>query len=78
MITQFMFKIEPKLKKAAMKKAREKGMSFSAVLNFITKAYVADELKIGLLEKELLPANHPEKRFGGETSKGKTHRQTTR
>ena len=52
MTTQFMFKIEPKLKKAAMKKARENGVSFSAVLNFIAKAYVTGELEIMLLQRQ--------------------------
>jgi hypothetical protein len=45
-----MFKIEPKLKKAAMKKAREEGTSFSTVLNFAANAYVAGEIKMELVQ----------------------------
>ena len=50
MTTQFMFKIDPKLKKAAMKKAREEGTSFSTVLNFAANAYVAGEIKVKLVQ----------------------------
>lgn len=56
MTTQFMFKIEPKLKKAAMKKAREKGTTFSSVLNFAADAFVNDRLNVGLIiDEELNP-----------------------
>lgn len=54
MTTQFMFKMEPKLKKAAMKKAREKGITFSSVLNFAADAFVNDRLNIGLIINEEL------------------------
>ena len=56
MTTQFMFKMEPKLKKAAMKKAREKGIAFSSVLNFAADAFVNDRLNVGLIiDEELNP-----------------------
>lgn len=54
MTTQFMFKIEPKLKKAAMKKAKEKGIAFSSVLNFAADAFVNDRLNVGLIIDEEL------------------------
>jgi hypothetical protein len=54
MTTQFMFKIEPKLKKAAMKKAKEEGTTFSSVLNFATAAFVEDRLNVGLIVSEEL------------------------
>jgi hypothetical protein len=53
MTTQFIFKIEPKLKKAAMKKAKEQGTTFSSVLNFAATAFVAGETRVGLLQKEI-------------------------
>jgi antitoxin component of RelBE/YafQ-DinJ toxin-antitoxin module len=52
MTTQFMFKIDPKIKKAAMKKAKEKGITFSAFLIFATIAFVEGRLDIGLIVKE--------------------------
>lgn len=56
MTTQFMFKMEPKLKKAAMKKAKEKGIAFSSVLNFAADAFVNDRLNVGLIiDGELNP-----------------------
>jgi hypothetical protein len=54
MVTQFMFKIEPKLKKAAMKKAKEQGTTFSSVLNFATNAFVDGQLNVGLIVNEEL------------------------
>ena len=52
MTTQFMFKIEPKLKKAAMKKAKEQGITFSSVLNFAANAFVDGQLSVGLIVNE--------------------------
>jgi antitoxin component of RelBE/YafQ-DinJ toxin-antitoxin module len=52
MTTQFMFKIEPKLKKAAMKKAKEEGITFSAFLIFATMAFIEGRLNVGLIVKE--------------------------
>jgi predicted TIM-barrel enzyme len=54
MTTQFMFKIEPRLKKAAMKKAKEEGTTFSSVLNFATTAFVDGQLRVGLVVNEEL------------------------
>lgn len=54
MTTQFMFKIEPKLKKAAMKRAKEKGIAFSSVLNFAADAFVEGYLDVGLTVREEL------------------------
>ncbi len=54
MTTQFMFKMEPKLKKAAMKKAREKGITFSSMLNFAADAFVNDRLNVELVVHEEL------------------------
>lgn len=48
MTTQVIFKIEKSLKDRAMKKAKERGIAFSAILKLATEAFVADELDIRL------------------------------
>ncbi|MCX6736457.1 MAG: hypothetical protein NTZ13_05235 [Candidatus Parcubacteria bacterium] len=53
MTTQFMFKIEPKLKKAAMKKAKEQGTTFSSVLNFAATAFIEGQFNVGLIINEV-------------------------
>lgn len=50
------------LKNAAMKKARAEGLTLSAVLNLILKAFVKDELQIGAFEKNIFVAREDVKR----------------
>lgn len=49
MTTKVIFNTDKKLKAAAMKKARGQGITLSSVLNFATKAYVDDRMKIDVL-----------------------------
>lgn len=53
MNVKVIFNTNKKLKEAAMKKAREEGLTYSAVLNIATQAYVSDELKITALQRDL-------------------------
>ncbi|MEK7136217.1 MAG: hypothetical protein AAB821_01360 [Patescibacteria group bacterium] len=52
MITQVVFKINKELKDQAMKKARQEGLAFGAVLKLATKAFVAGTLDVGLVVNE--------------------------
>lgn len=52
MTTQVIFKIDKKLKDQAMKKAQGEGIAFASVLKLATKAFVAGDLDIALVEKE--------------------------
>ena len=47
------FNTDKKLKEAAMKKARGQGLTYSAVLNLATRAYVRDELEVDVLGRIL-------------------------
>ncbi|MBI3671594.1 hypothetical protein HY249_02240 [Candidatus Azambacteria bacterium] len=62
MNSQIMFKLDKKLKDSAMKKAEAEGITLSSVLKLSIKAFVEDDLKVGLtyggrlnarIEKEL-------------------------
>ncbi|MEI7719828.1 MAG: hypothetical protein WCI89_01300 [bacterium] len=53
MNVKVIFNTNKKLKEAAMKKARKEGLTYSAVLNIATEAYVGDRLKITALEQHL-------------------------
>ena len=55
MNTQINFNVDEDLKTAAMRKAREKGVSLSTVLNQATRTFVANTLDIGirLLEDDI-------------------------
>ncbi len=48
MITQVVFKVDPKLKSKAMKKAEAEGINLSTVLKFATQAFVDGKLEVGL------------------------------
>lgn len=52
MITQVIFKIDKKLKNKAMKKAQNEGISFTSILKLATKAFVENQLNVGLVGKE--------------------------
>ncbi|MEK7536125.1 MAG: hypothetical protein AAB590_03925 [Patescibacteria group bacterium] len=57
MTTQVIFKIDPKLKKEAQRKASSQGFSYTDILQSMTRAYVNDdfELKIVPKFKEFVP-----------------------
>ncbi|MDO8408218.1 MAG: hypothetical protein Q7S95_03225 [bacterium] len=56
MTTKMIFNTDKKLKEAAMKKARGQGLTYSAVLNLATRAYVRDEFEVDMLSRELAEA----------------------
>lgn len=49
MTIKVIFNTDKKLKDAAMKKARSQGMTLSAFLNFATRAYVNDSIRVDVL-----------------------------
>ena len=53
MTTRISFNIDEALKNAAMKKARQKGVSLSIVLNQATRTFVANTLDSGILDRLL-------------------------
>ena len=52
MNTQVIFKIDKNLKDKAMRKAQNEGISFTTILKFATRAFVDNELNVGLVNKE--------------------------
>ena len=52
MNTQVIFKIDKNLKNKAMKKAQSEGISFTTILKLATKAFVENQLNVGLVMKE--------------------------
>lgn len=56
MTTQVVFKVDPKLKHQAMKKAAAEGMNLSTVLKLATQAYVKGNLDVGLVVQPKLNA----------------------
>ncbi len=48
MTTQVVFRVDPKLKNRASKKAAEEGTNLSAVLKMATQAFVDGEFEVGL------------------------------
>lgn len=56
MNTKVIFNTDKKLKVAAQKKAREQGITLSAMLNLATKAYVNDEIRIDVIANDLAKA----------------------
>lgn len=53
MTTQVIFKIDKKLKDQAMRKAKDEGIAFSSVLKLATKAFVENQINIGLVGEEV-------------------------
>ena len=53
MITKMIFNTDKKLKAAAMKKAKGQGLTYSAVLNLATRAYVNDDFEVDVLARDL-------------------------
>ena len=52
MITQVIFKLDKKLKDQAIQKAQQQGIALSSVLKMATKAFVAGDLKVDLVQPE--------------------------
>lgn len=52
MTTQIMFKIDPKLKKAAQIRARKEGISLSDLYKYATKSFVDGKMKLGMIFEE--------------------------
>jgi antitoxin component of RelBE/YafQ-DinJ toxin-antitoxin module len=48
MVKQVVFKIDPKLKERAIKKARAEGLTYSDVLRVATEAYLDNAFEVGL------------------------------
>lgn len=51
---QIVFKSDPELKDAALEKAKQEGMTLKAVLCMAMKAYVNDEMVLGMWRNEEL------------------------
>jgi len=56
MTTKVLFNIDKKLKEAAMRKAKSQGLTYSAVLNLATRAYVKNEFEVDILARDLAKA----------------------
>jgi antitoxin component of RelBE/YafQ-DinJ toxin-antitoxin module len=54
MVTQFVFKIDKKLKETAQAKAKKEGISLADVYKIATKQYVDGVLNVGFV-RELIP-----------------------
>lgn len=53
MTTKVIFNTDKKLKEAAMKKAKGQGLTYSAVLNLATRAYVGGDFEVDILSRDL-------------------------
>lgn len=53
MNTQISFTADSKLKKKAMEKAKEKGLTLKSVLIFSMEAFVNDKMKLGVMNTTL-------------------------
>ena len=53
MTTQVIFMMDKKLKDKAMHKARSFGLPFSSFLNLATRAFVNDQINIGIVDNLL-------------------------
>ena len=56
MNTKLIFNTDSKLKIAAQKKARARGLTLSAMLNLATQAFVDDDIKIDVIARDLAEA----------------------
>lgn len=75
MTTQVVFNVDSKIKAKAMKRAKQKGIPFAAVLKLATKAFAEGRVDFDLVEEEV----RPEKlklweRISREYDKGKGRR----
>lgn len=60
MATQVVFKVDPAVKKAAMRRAKREGIPFASVLKLATKAFADGKFDIGL---------HVEEKFNKKTAR---------
>lgn len=58
MDTKVIFNIDKKLKTAAQKKASAQGLTLSAMLNFATRAYVDETIKIDVIAQDIARARN--------------------
>ena len=56
MNTKIIFNTDKKLKSAAMKKARSQGLTLTAVLTMATRAFVADEIGVDIVARDIARA----------------------
>ncbi len=56
MNTKIIFNTDRKLKDAAQKKARQQGLTLSAMLNLATRAFVDDDIKIDVIGRDIARA----------------------
>lgn len=52
MTTQVVFKVDPKIKAKAMRRAKQEGIPFASVLKMATKAFAEGKFKIGFEVEE--------------------------
>lgn len=71
MTTQVIFKIDPKLKKAAQKKAAMEGRTLSSFLKSAMYSYANNELNYGLVIPSNIPVVKPTKRDLAEIKQAK-------
>ncbi len=55
MTTSIIFKIDPKLKKAAQARAKKEDISLSSILQFATRSFAEGRLNMGLHGEALVP-----------------------
>ena len=55
MTTQVVFNVDSKIKAKAMKRAKQKGIPFAAVLKLATKAFAEGRVDFDLVEEEIRP-----------------------
>lgn len=58
MTTTIIFNTDPKLKKAAMQKARKQGITLTTVLNLATRKFVDDELEVDIIARDIAEARN--------------------
>jgi hypothetical protein len=55
MTTQVIFKIDPRLKQQAVRRAKTEGITYSAFLKSATRAFVAGDLSVGIVRPPEIP-----------------------
>ncbi|OGG77158.1 hypothetical protein A3B35_02620 [Candidatus Kaiserbacteria bacterium RIFCSPLOWO2_01_FULL_54_24] len=60
MTTQVVFKVDPKIKAKAMRRAKQEGVPFASVLKLATKAFAEGKFDVGIVSEE---------RFNAKTEK---------
>ncbi|OGG45127.1 hypothetical protein A2673_01970 [Candidatus Kaiserbacteria bacterium RIFCSPHIGHO2_01_FULL_50_13] len=60
MTTQVVFRVDPVIKKAAMRRAKREGVPFASMLKLATKAYAEGKFNVGI---------HVEEKFNAKTAR---------